>query len=276
MCSSDLGRDLPGSNWHFYPPDPDGHTNELYYGIEQIGWDGFSKPLAMHKVRYMQPPTLPHRSEYSEVKEGLAGGIDPRTGWNQSEPLEEKYDVGGVLLARPFKIAKVGPARLFVKDIERSVAFYRDELGLTITEEVVWKGQRCVFFRANTEHHTIALYPLALREELGLRSDSICMAYGMQVGSYRQLRDAVAFLRDHGVTIRTLPPELFPGIDYSAFALDPEGHAIHLYYYMEQVGWDGRPRPAEARRRIDNEHWPETLDALSDTYLGPVFQGPLG
>jgi len=31
------GRDLPGSNWHFYPPDPDGHTNELYYGIEQIG-----------------------------------------------------------------------------------------------------------------------------------------------------------------------------------------------------------------------------------------------
>ena len=28
------GRDLPGSNWHFYPPDPEGHTNELYYGIE--------------------------------------------------------------------------------------------------------------------------------------------------------------------------------------------------------------------------------------------------
>ena len=38
------GRDTPGSNWHVYPVDPEGHTNELYYGIEQIGWDGKSKP----------------------------------------------------------------------------------------------------------------------------------------------------------------------------------------------------------------------------------------
>ena len=56
------GRDLPGSNWHFYPPDPDGHINELYYGIEQIGWDGYSKPHALHRQRYDKPPGLPHRS----------------------------------------------------------------------------------------------------------------------------------------------------------------------------------------------------------------------
>ncbi len=149
-------------------------------------------------------------------------------------------------------------------------------MGLTVTEEITWHGHRAVFLRANTEHHTIALYPLALRAELGLRPDSICMAYGMQVGSYRQLRDAVSFLGENGVTIKYLPPELFPGIDYSAFALDPEGHAIQLYYYMEQIGWDGRPRPAAARRTVDNARWPEALDALSDTYRGPVFQGPLG
>ena len=122
-------------------------------------------------------------------------------------------------------------------------------MGLTVTEEIVWRGHRAVFLRANTEHHTIALYPLALRAELGLRADSICMAYGMQVGSYRQLSDAVAFLKSNGVTIKYLPPELFPGIDYSAFALDPEGNAIQLYYYMEQIGWDGRPRPARRAAR---------------------------
>jgi 16S rRNA (guanine966-N2)-methyltransferase len=33
-----------------------------------------------------------------------------------------------------------------------------------------------------------------LRAELGLRPDSICMAYGMQLGSYRQLTDALKFL----------------------------------------------------------------------------------
>src|SRR5947207_9113520 len=57
------GRDLPGSNWHFYPPDPEGHINELYYGIEQIGWDGYSKPREMYGVRYTKPPQLPHKSE---------------------------------------------------------------------------------------------------------------------------------------------------------------------------------------------------------------------
>ena len=42
------GRDMPGSNWHTYLFDPDGHQNELYYGIEQIGWNGHSKPRIMY------------------------------------------------------------------------------------------------------------------------------------------------------------------------------------------------------------------------------------
>ena len=46
--SSASGRDMPGSNWHTYLLDPDGHSNELYYGIEQIGWDGYSKPQSMY------------------------------------------------------------------------------------------------------------------------------------------------------------------------------------------------------------------------------------
>ena len=69
------GRDTPGSNWHIYPVDPEGHINELYYGIEQIGWSGHSKPMALHGIRYMQPPQLPHRSEYAEVNQAIAQGI---------------------------------------------------------------------------------------------------------------------------------------------------------------------------------------------------------
>ena len=44
---------------------------------------------------------------------------------------------------------------------------------------------------------------------------------------------------------------------------------------MEQVGWDGRVRPAAERRRV-NGNWPEALEPLSDTYVDQVFQGPLG
>src|SRR5207245_1290343 len=130
---------------------------------------------------------------------------------------------GRVLLARPFKIARIGPVRLFAENMEEMVRFYRDDLGLTITEEVKYKGHRCVFLRANTEHHTMALYPLELREELRLRADTTLMSFGLQLGSYKQLRDAIMFLKSNGVTIKYLPPELFPGIDYCAFAIDADG-----------------------------------------------------
>lgn len=268
------GRDTPGSNWHFYPVDPEGHVNELFYGIEQVGWDGYSKPLAMHHIRYNEAPRLPHRSEYAEVQGGFRDGIDPRTGWRHDETGDETYDVGGVLLARPFKVVRIGPVRLFVKDIERALAFYCGQLGLTVTEEVTWRGQRCVLLRANSEHHSLGLYPIALRAALGLHTGTTLFSFGMQLADYRQLRDAIAFLKAQGVTIKYLPPELFPGIDYCAFAIDPDGHAMQLYYYMEQVGWDGRPRPAALRPQVDNDGWPETVPAASDTYLGEAYLGP--
>ncbi len=145
-----------------------------------------------------------------------------------------------------------------------------------MTEETNFQGKRCVFLRANTEHHSMALYPIALREKLDLSPHTTLMSFGVQVGSYRQLRDAVAFLEKNGVTIRRLPPELFPGIDYSAFAIDRDGYAFQLYYYMEQVGWDGKPRPAALRPAIDNENWPQSVPGQSDTFLGEPYLGPLG
>ena len=74
--------------------------------------------------------------------------------------------------------------------------------------------------------------------------------------------------------IRYLPPELSPGIDYSFFAIDPDGHAMQLYYYMEQIGWDGKPRPAHLRPRIDEANWPESVPAASDSFNGEVYLGP--
>jgi catechol 2,3-dioxygenase-like lactoylglutathione lyase family enzyme len=268
------GRDMPGSNWHFYPFDPEGHVNELFYGIEQVGWDGYSKPPALHRMRHREPPQLPQKSEYAEVREACAEGVEASSGWAQTEPRAEEHDVDGVLLARPFKIVRIGPVRLFVHDVERALGFYRDQLGLAVTEEIDWEGQRCVFLRANTEHHSLALYPIALRARLGLSPHTTLFSFGTQVADYRQLKDAVAWLKGEGVTVKTLPCELFPGIDYSALAIDPDGHAIQLYYYMEQVGWDGRPRPAAARPKVDNARWPDTVPAYSDTYLGEAFLGP--
>ena len=270
------GRDLPGSNWHVYPIDPDGHVNELFYGIEQIGWDGLSKPRELFDREFTTAPELPWMREAEEVENARKRQVDLGSGTNSLEFGTAEYDVGGILLPRPFKITGIGPVRLFTERPGDALAFYRDRLGLTLTETVDWQGRECHFLRCGTEHHALALYPMELREELGLTDWSSCMSFGMRVNDYTQLRDAIAFLERNGVEIRYLPPELSTGIDYSAFAIDPDGHAVELYYYMEQIGWDGRPRPAEQRRRPGNGTWPETLEPLSDSFAGEQFLGPWG
>lgn len=273
---SRIGRDMPGSNWHSYPFDPEGHTNEVYYGMEQIGWNLRAKPRDLYDRGFRTRPELPQISEYQELQEAEAKGVDLNAGFRITEKRPLKYEVGGVMLARPFKITKVGPSRLWVKDVDLEVEFYTRLFGLGVTEEVTYQGHRCIFLRANTEHHSLALYPEALRPALGLSEDTSCFSFGFRIATYRQLCDAIAYLKSEGVEIRTLPPELFPGMDYTAFAMDPQGHAIQLYSYMEQVGWDGKPRPAEMRRQVAPDgDWPETLEPLPDDYSGEVFQGPL-
>jgi catechol 2,3-dioxygenase-like lactoylglutathione lyase family enzyme len=271
------GRDMPGSNWHTYLFDPDGHQNELYYGIEQIGWNGHSKPRIMYDRGFDHPPELPQISEQQEVQEALVKNVDLLSGYRHMEKLPAVFEVDGISLPRPFKIVRLGPVYLFVENPEAAESFYRDVLGFTITEEIVFKGHRCLFLRCNTEHHSLALFPLPLRDVLGLSSHSKCASFGLQVANYRQLRDAVKFLRDHGVKVaEAIPPELHPGIDYAAQVFDPDGHCIQLYHAMEQIGWDGKPRSKESRRPRLLSQWPEVLEADSNAYLGEPFLGPWG
>ena len=271
------GRDMPGSNWHTYLYDPDGHTNELYYGIEQIGWSGQSKPKVMYDRGFHEPPALPQVSEFEEVQQALKDGVDLLSGYRYIERLPATYDVDGILLPRPFKIVRLGPVSLFVKDVHAAESFYRATLGFVPTEEVSWQGHRCVFMRVSTEHHSLALYPLALREKLGMSPHTTSMALGLQLANYEQLRNAVRFLADHGVRVTSaIPPELYPGMDYVAHVFDPDGHCLQLYYYMEQVGWDGKPRPKDLRRKPVDGEWPATLEPLPDTYQGEPFLGPWG
>ena len=270
-----IGRDMPGSNWHVYPMDPDGHINELYYGIEQIGWAGRSKPRDMYYRRFSEEPSLPQMSEEDEVREALAKGIDIYSGHHHVDTLEAKYDVEGIMLPRPFAITKIGPVDLFVDDLDSAVAFYRDRLGFKITEEDNYNGHRLVFLRNGAEHHSLALFPKKLRAELGCSSDTTSASFGIEVATYTQLRNAVSFLKENGVEFMEMPAELHPGVDFTAYAKDPDGHLVQLYYYMEQLGWDEQPRPKSMRRAVNGE-WPDVLEPMSDTYVDQVYQGPLG
>ena len=172
--SAARGRDTPGSNWHFYPFDPEGHTNELYYGIEQVGWDGCSQAAgAAQDHAITSRPTCRTARNMPRSTTALADGVDPRSGWRAKEWLRGEIRCRR-RAAGPAVQGRAHRAGAALRQGHRSEVprFYRDTLGLTVTEEVTWHGHRCVFLRCNTEHHTMALYPIALRAELGLRPHS--------------------------------------------------------------------------------------------------------
>lgn len=273
MEISKSGRDTPGSNYHTYVLDPFGHPNEILYGMEQIGWDGRSKPKELWRP-FLEAAPLPQVSEYQEVQDGMDRGIDMDSGYRHVETLPFEYEVDGIKMPRPFKVTAIGPVRLMVPDMEKALHFYVYGLGFKISEEVEWNGHKCYFLRAKSDHHDLALYPEAIGADLGLSDHSYCMSFGCRLYNYRQLKDAIAFLESKGVEIKYLPKELTPGMDYTAFAVDPDGHLVQLYCYMEQIGWDGKPRPAEQRREIDLNNWPETIDAASDQVGPETFMGP--
>ena len=272
-----VGRDMPGGNWEVYFYDPDDNMIELYYGIEQIGWQRESRPHDMHYRGFHTVPPLPQMSEAAEVQDAIEKGIDIHSGWTPSEKhLKATYDVCGVLLPRPFKITRLGPISLFTERMKKMLAFYTEILGFEVVEEAEHLGKRIAYLRSGTEHHTFVLADKALRSMLGLSDHTSCLSIGFEVGSYSQLRAAVQHLATNAYTVVDgVPAELHAGIDYAAHLRDPEGHLICLYYYMEQVGWDGKPRPQNQRRAV-TEPWPETLEPLSDTYSDQTYMGPLG
>src|SRR5947209_3835788 len=117
----------------------------------------------MYNRGFRERPPLPQISESDEVEQAIADGVDVRSGYRHAPRAERTFDVDGILLVRPFKVTKIGPVRLFVPDVARSVDYYSHILGLTITSELDYQGHHCVFLRCGVEHHTLALYPLALR-----------------------------------------------------------------------------------------------------------------
>ena len=131
--------------------------------------------------------------------------------------------------------------------------------------------------RNNTEHHSLALYPVRLEKNSRV---AMILCYFLSPCAYKlwPAKGCSLFFRDeHGCKIReNIPQVLYSGIDYTVFVEDPDGHLIQLYAYMEQIGWDGRPRPTYQRKQVTPGDWPETIEPTSDVFMGEPFLGPLG
>jgi catechol 2,3-dioxygenase-like lactoylglutathione lyase family enzyme len=64
-----------GSQFHLYVWAPDEHIFELYYGIEQISWNGYARPVPMRHGT-PTPPVEPQLPDYELVRADIEKGIN--------------------------------------------------------------------------------------------------------------------------------------------------------------------------------------------------------
>ncbi len=145
----------------------------------------------------------------------------------------------------PIAIRKLGHLVYEVSDIEGTTAFWTDIMGFTVSD-VNEKGM--VFLRSAGDHHSIALVPTTKSgrppRDAGVQFHHLAM----EVGSVEELFAAREFLRERGIPV-SYEGRRGPGGNIGVEFEDPDGYTFEIYANMDQVGADGRSRPAEQFRR---------------------------
>ena len=140
----------------------------------------------------------------------------------------------------PFHITKIGHVVLLVGDLPRSVAFYTQVLGFSVSdvygEDMMPGGM--VFLRCNPDHHGVALVGGA-----GPMRHGELHHMAFEVGSLDEVVRARDHLRRHGAQI-DFEGRRRAGVQIAVEFRDPDGHRLEIYWGLDQVGSDGITRPA--------------------------------
>ena len=139
-----------------------------------------------------------------------------------------------------FQLRKLGHVVLNVSDLERSVRFYTEVLGLAISDRnpdtKVPGGM--VFMRCNADHHGVALVGGARANDA-----SSLNHFAFEVATLDEVFRARAWLRKHGVPI-VFEGRRRAGCQIAVEFQDPDGNNLEVYWGIDQVGTNGYVRPA--------------------------------
>ncbi len=140
---------------------------------------------------------------------------------------------------------RIGHVVLKVRDLDRSLAFYRDLLGFTVASEM---SNVMIFLTATGEnHHDLALLrvgdsaPSPVKNSVGLYHVAI------QLGDLDALRAAHRLLTARGL----LKGSADHGVSRSLYTADPDGNEIELYCDAPRDEWEGRVDQAMTVRPLD-------------------------
>jgi catechol-2,3-dioxygenase len=138
-------------------------------------------------------------------------------------------------------VRELGHLVLYVRDVRRSAAFYRDVLGWRqILPETGTEPVGAAAFSSGRTHHELLLI------EVG--EDATPIPAGRRVGMYHfglnvgetddDLRAALRQVQDAGATVVGTSDHT---VTHSLYILDPDGNEIELYVDVPGVDWKSHP-----------------------------------
>jgi catechol 2,3-dioxygenase len=147
---------------------------------------------------------------------------------------------------------RIGHVHLKVSDLDRSIAFYRDVMGLDVMQTY---GDQAAFLSAGGYHHHIGLNTWHSKD--GPRPDP--RATGLYHTAFvypdrRALAQALKTVLSAGVPIEGAADH---GVSEAIYFADPDGNGIEIYRDRPQEDW---PRTTDDLLKMGNA--PLDLDAL--------------
>ena len=140
---------------------------------------------------------------------------------------------------RPGGVKELGHIVLYVRDLERSVRFYRDVLGWRQVGPGDLPFPAAMFSGGRTHHELLLIEvgadatPIPAGRRVGLYH------FGLKVGDTDdELRGALARLQEAGVPLMGTADH---GMTHSLYLADPDGNEIELYIDVPSVDWRKDP-----------------------------------
>ena len=128
-------------------------------------------------------------------------------------------------------IERVGHVVIKMRDLEAAKRFYRDVLGMKITDEREGFG---VFFRFHEYHHDIAVFKVGEDAEAPSKNQVGLAHIALVADSFDTVKAMYQRLKAHDVPIvRTVDH----GITKSVYFQDPEGNELEIYCEAPGVDW---------------------------------------
>ncbi|MDQ2674476.1 MAG: VOC family protein [Chloroflexota bacterium] len=129
---------------------------------------------------------------------------------------------------------RIGHVVLKVRDLDRSLAFYRDLLGFQVVSEM---SNVMIFLTATGEnHHDLALLRVGDSAPSPMPASVGLYHVAVQLADWDAVRAAHAVLSERGLLKGTADH----GVTRSLYTVDPDGNEIELYCDAPRDQWEGR------------------------------------